>query len=108
MLSAKQARGEAKLGSESRRASHGRLSSPGFLMYAARHSQQIPDRVVDSIFKETLGKYVSNCKYSIVSVSDDYTVTWAGVGHLNLPDRFCLSNRKPGFSREEPRVREFY
>lgn len=74
-------RGKVKLGSESRCASLRVLqlvaytSDPGFLMYAARHLQQIPDRVVESIFEETLGKYVANCKHSIVNVSDDYMVT---------------------------------
>lgn len=80
------------------------LSNPGFLVYAARHSQQIPDRVVDSTFKETLGKYMANCKHSTVNVSDDYVVTCAGVGHLNLPDRFCPM-RSQGFHKARPEER---
>lgn len=108
-MSAEQAKGKVELGSESRHclptcpaACCQRLSNPRFLVYAARHSQQIPDRVVDSIFKKTLGKYAANCKYSIVSVSDEHMVTCAGVGHLNFPDRFCPIGSQ-GFHEARPR-----
>lgn len=65
------------------------LSNPRLLIFAARHSQQLPDRAVDSVFKETHGKYMESCKYSIVGDSDDYTVACADVGHLSLQGRFC-------------------
>ena len=48
---------------------------------------------------------MANCKYSIVNVRDDYMVTCAGVGHLNLLlDRFGPIGSQ-GFHEARPRER---
>lgn len=109
-LSAKQPKGKVKLGSESRHASLRVLQLVAYASQTPGSSfmqQGIPSRYQVGLliqYLKYIGKYMANCKYSIVSVSDDYMVTCAAVGDLNLSDRFCPIGSQ-GFHEARPEER---